>query len=41
MQEDLILTWYVLLDIVDNAGRPDIDFGREGLLIDDSSFFGH
>ena len=29
---------YVLVYIVDNTGRHDIDFGREGLS-DDSSFF--
>ena len=29
---------YVLLYIVDNAGRHDIDFGREGL-INDLTFF--
>ena len=31
---------YVLLYIVDNAGRHDIDFGREGF-INDLSFFSH
>ena len=29
---------YVLLYVVDNAGRHDIDFGREGLIIDYLSF---
>ena len=30
---------YVLLYIVDNAGRHAIDFGREGLIMNDLSFF--
>ena len=32
---------YVLLYIVDNAGRRDIDFGREGVIVDDLSFFSY
>ena len=32
---------YVLLHIVDNAGRHYIDFGRAGLIINDLSLFSY